>query len=63
MTALGIALIVIGAALVCAGLILRPRTSRTEETSQTEEEGKAETGGMADVLERLNESRDEDPLR
>jgi hypothetical protein len=65
MTALGIALIVIGLALVCAGFIFWHRASRTQEeekTSSTAEEGKAEAGGMADLLQRLND-RDEDPLK
>jgi hypothetical protein len=68
MKTLGIALIVLGLTLVCSGLILWPRASRTEEeekTSQTAEEGKTktETGGLADLVRRLNESSDEDPLK
>ena len=66
MTALGIALIVIGLALVCAGFIFWPRASRTEaeeKTPRTAEEEKTETGGLADLVQRLNESRDEDPLK
>ena len=38
MTNVGIALIVIGLALVCGGLILWPRALRTEEEQKTEEE-------------------------
>ena len=66
MTALGIALIVIGLALVCAGFIFWHRASRTEaeeKTPRTAEEEKTETGGLADLVQRLNESRDEDPLK
>jgi hypothetical protein len=61
-----IALIVIGLALVCAGFIFWPRASRTEaeeKTPRTAEEEKTETGGLADLVQRLNESRDEDPLK
>ena len=64
MNTLGIALIVLGLTLVCGGLVLWPRASRTEEeekTSQTAEEGKTETGGLADLVRRLNESSDDDP--
>ena len=57
MDALGIALIVIGVALVGGGLILRPRASRTED------EDHADTASMADLLRRLNESSDKDPLK
>jgi hypothetical protein len=49
MTALGIALIVIGVALVCAGLIFQPPASRTEDEDQ------ADAGSMADLLRRLDE--------
>jgi hypothetical protein len=65
MRALGISLIVAGLALVCGALIFWPRTSRTEEEEKTEarEEEKKETGGMADVLQRLSETSDDDPLK
>jgi hypothetical protein len=53
MTTLGIGLIVIGVALVCGGLILWPRASQRENEDHT----------MADVLQRLNESSDADPLK
>ena len=57
MDARGIALIVIGLALVCGVLILWPR-------SRTEGEGhKADRVGLADLVQRLNESSDEDPLK
>jgi hypothetical protein len=64
-TALGITLIVIGLALVCAGFILWPRASREEDekTSRTAAEGKTEQGELADLVQRLNESTDEDPLK
>jgi hypothetical protein len=58
MRALGISLIIAGLALVCgSGLILWPRASQTEEEEETEswKEEKTETGGMADLLQRLNE--------
>jgi len=55
MTALGIALIVMGFALVCAGLILRPR--------ETEEEDEAESGAMGNVRPRLDEISDENSLK
>jgi hypothetical protein len=57
MNVLGIALIVIGAALVCGGFILWPQ-SRTEGDNQ-----EADSVGLADLVQRLNESRDEDPLK
>jgi len=63
--ALGISLIAAGLALVCSGLILWPRASQTEgeeETGSWKEE-KTETGGMADLLQRLNETSDDDPLK
>jgi hypothetical protein len=67
MTVLGIGLIVVGLALVCAGFSLWPRaSSRTEEkekTPQAAEEEKTETGGLADLVRRLNESSDDDPLK
>ena len=65
MRALGISLIVAGHALVCGALILWPRASRTEEEEKTEsqKDEKTETGGMADVLQRLNETSDDDPLK
>jgi hypothetical protein len=56
MATLGIALIVIGVALVCGGLILWPRAPHREDEDQTD-------GTMADVLQRLNESSDADPLK
>jgi uncharacterized membrane protein len=43
-TALGIALIVIGVALVCAGLIFQPPAPRTED------EDKADAGSTAELL-------------
>jgi hypothetical protein len=57
MDVLGIALIVIGVALVCGGFILWPR-SRTEGEDQ-----EADKVGLADLVQRLNESSDEDPLK
>jgi hypothetical protein len=57
MNLLGIALIVIGVALVCGGLILWPR-SRTEGDDHG-----ADGVGLADLVQRLNESSDEDPLK
>ena len=66
MSALGISLIVAGLTLVCGALILRPRASRTDEEEKTEsrKEEKTETGGgMSDLLQRLNETHDEDPLK
>jgi len=56
MTTLGIGLIVIGVALVCGGLILRPRASQKEDDDRAD-------STMADVLRRLNESSDADPLK
>ena len=58
MTMLGIALIVIGLALVCGGLMSWPRASRTEEKEKTElrtekklEGGRAsKTGSEADPV-------------
>jgi hypothetical protein len=60
MRALGISLIVAGLAIVCGALIMWPRASRTEEEEKTEsqKEEKTETGGMADLLRRLNETSD-----
>ena len=66
MSALGISLIVAGLALVCGALIMWPRASReTEEEGKTEsrKEEKMETGGLADLLRRLNETSDDDPLK
>jgi len=57
MVVLGIALIVFGLALVCGGLILWPR-SRTEGEDQD-----TDRVGLADLVQRLNESSDEDPLK
>jgi hypothetical protein len=57
MDVLGIALIVIGVASVCGGLILWPR-SRTGGDDQ-----EADSVRLADLVQRLNESSDEDPLR
>jgi hypothetical protein len=57
MDILGIALIVIGLALVCGGLVFWPR-SRTEGDDQ-----EADSVGLADLVQRLNESSDEDPLK
>ena len=57
MDVLGIAVIVIGLALVCGGLILWPR-SRTEGEDQD-----TDRVGLADLVQRLNESSDEDPLK
>ena len=56
MTTLGFGLIVIGVALVCGGLILRPRASQREDEDHAD-------STMADVLRRLNESSDADPLK
>jgi hypothetical protein len=53
---LGITLIVIGVALVCCGLILWPR-------SWAEGEDREADSGLADLVKRLNESSDEDPLK
>jgi hypothetical protein len=65
MRALGISLIVAGLALVCGGLILWPRELRTEEEEKTEsrKEEKTETSEMADLLQRLNETSDDDALK
>ena len=65
MRALGISLIVTGLALVCGALILWPRASQTddEEKTESQKEEKTETGGMADLLQRLNETSDDDPLK
>jgi len=57
MDILGIALIAIGVALVCGGLFLWPR-SRTEGDDQ-----EADSVGLADLVQRLNESSDEDSLK
>ena len=56
MTTLGVGLIVIGVALVSGGLILWPRASQREDEDQAD-------ATMADVLQRLNESSDADPLK
>jgi hypothetical protein len=56
MTTLGIALIVIGVASVFGGLILWPRAPGRDDEDQAD-------GTMADVLKRLNESSDADPLK
>jgi len=58
MRALGISLIVTGLALVCGALILWPRASQTDDEEKTESqiEEKTETGGMGDLLQRLNET-------
>src|SRR6516165_2092088 len=50
MTTLGIGLIVIGVALVCGGLILRPRASQREDEDHAD-------STMADVLRRLEQRR------
>ena len=63
MSALGILLIVVGLALVCGALILRPRASRRAEKTESRTEEKTEAGGMADLLRRLNETPDDDPFR
>jgi hypothetical protein len=65
MRALGISLIVAGLALVRGGLILWPRKLRTEEEEKTEsrKEEKTETSEMADLLQRLNETSDDDALK
>ena len=60
MTALGIALIVVGLALVCAGTILA-QTAQTEESLAVEGE-KTETDGLADLVQRLNEITDDEPI-
>jgi hypothetical protein len=59
MDVLGIAVIVIGLALVCGGLILWPGW-RTQGEDEDEE---ADRVGLADLLQRLGESSDEDPLK
>ena len=61
MTALGIALIVVGLALVCAGTILA-QTAQTEESPAAAEEEKTETDGLADLVQRLNEISDDEPI-
>ena len=61
MTTLGIGLIVIGVALVCGGLILWPRASQREDEDKADATTAHPT--MADVLRRLNESTDADPLK
>ena len=63
--ALGISLIVAGIAVICGALILRPRTSRTEEEEKTEprKAARTETPEMAELLRRLNETSDDDPLK
>jgi hypothetical protein len=65
MRALGISLIVAGLALVRGCLILWPRKLRTEEEEKTEsrKEEKTETSEMADLLQRLNETSDDDALK
>ena len=55
MDVLGIALIVIGFAMVCGALVWA--RSRSEGEDQ-----EADRAGLADLVQRLNESRDEDPL-
>ena len=62
MTALGIGLMVFGLALVCAGFVLWPRTSQTEESPAAAEEEKTETDGLADLVQRLNEISDDEPI-
>ena len=61
MTTLGVGLIVIGGALVCGGLILWPRASQREDEDQAD--ATMAHPRMADVLRRLNESTDADPLK
>lgn len=56
MTTVRIGLIVIGVALVCGGLILWPRAPQAEHEDRAD-------GTMADVLRRLNETSDADPLK
>jgi hypothetical protein len=56
MDVLGIALIVVGFALVCGVLILWPR-------SRTGEDQEADEVGLADLVQRLKETSDEDPLK
>jgi hypothetical protein len=63
MTALGIGLIVIGLALVCAGFISWPRASRREQEEKTPQVAEGGTGELGDLVRRLNESRDDDPLK
>jgi len=58
MTAFGIALIVIGVALICGGLILRllrPGVSRREPVVAFKEEDRAQRSAMANVRPRLDE--------
>ena len=57
MDILGIALIVIGVALICGGLILWPRSRAGGDDQE------ADSVGLADLVQRLNESSDEDPLK
>ena len=65
MRALGISLIVAGLAFVCGALILWPRASQTDDEEKTGSQiaEETETGGMADLLRRLNEIPDDDPLK
>jgi hypothetical protein len=58
MTALGIALIVVGLALLCAGVIL----AQTKESRAVEEET-TETDGLAELVQRLNEISDDEPIQ
>ena len=72
MDALGIALIVVGAALVCTGLIFWHRAPRTEPAdldggelralidALEEEDQKTARGPMANVRPRLDQIRNED---
>jgi hypothetical protein len=68
MTSFGIALVVIGATLVCCGLILRPGAMRPDATghdeglkemrviiSALEEKDRAESAAIANVHPRLDE--------
>ena len=56
MITVGIGLIVVGVALVCGGLIFWPRAPQTEHEDRAD-------GTIADVLRRLNETSDADPLK
>lgn len=57
MNVLGIALIVTGLAFVCGGLVLWPRSPNERD------EQEADSVGLADLVQRLRESNDEDPLK
>ena len=59
MNVVGIALIVIGLTLVCGGLILLSRASRTRRASKSGSEA-APVSEMADLLRRLHEVSDDD---